>query len=254
MLNKPLLFTVLSGAIVGSSIFPSFVGAQSLDNDSIISNNENVIEVVENNDNFYTNYDMPDLDELSNLKVKIKDTLEYKTLTHKEALSYNPLHFVNTKRNSLILDAIEKEKNGDPDAWLEYRKFSYKQAPYNFEIVDGKPVYNKFYYGTLIESSIRNIKENRNNKDLLEVLTYNLLDRIKSFRDAPGLVPYVVGLNHNEDLAKQYNVPECDFDVWTNPMIEWNENKRMWFENPIFEDQPELLEHVLKYNTDAVIK
>ena len=69
----------------------------------------------------------------------------------------------------------------DPDAWLEYRKFSYKQASLNFEIVNGKPVYNKFYYGKLFERALyMQKKEGINLKDEkgIEICGHNaMLDR-----------------------------------------------------------------------------
>ncbi|MES1045491.1 hypothetical protein FOA22_13555 [Heyndrickxia oleronia] len=208
-----------------------------------------------NEDAFNTSFNIPNDNEISNVQVLDETSKQWRQLTHEEAMAYNPLHHVNTQRNSLILDAIEKEKNGDPDAWLEYRKFSYKQAPYNFEIVNGKPVYNKFYYGKLFESALHEKKEAELNKDEkgIEIWNNAMLDRLESFKKAPGQVPYIVGLNHLSSTAKEYGVEEADKN-WTDPELLWIKERKMWWDNPIFKEQPELLDKALraaiKYGTD----
>ncbi|MDX8367669.1 hypothetical protein [Cytobacillus sp. IB215665] len=196
---------------------------------------------------FDTEYVAPNEDELSNIKIIESESRKLRQLTHEEALAYNPLHHVNTKRDSLILDAVAKERAGDPEAWIEYRKFAYKQSPYNFEIVDGKPVYNKFYYGELIEHTIQVITqaEMEEDEEKANIWKEALNERLDEFKNAPGQVPYVVGLNHNESLAKEYDVEMADMSVWVNPKQLWLKERKMWWDNPLFAEQPELLDQSL---------
>lgn len=137
--------------------------------------------------------------------------------TTKEQLIELNSYATNASRQELIQYAIRTND------WQPYRAFEAKRTPAYFEIVNGKYEYNKLYYGNLIEGDLRLIAQVRMNgaekvpnvaNDVtVEDLEKHLNERIDEFNKAPGIVPYVVGLNSNEELAKQYGVkmPSDDF-------------------------------------------
>lgn len=126
---------------------------------------------------------------------------------------------VNANRQELIQYGIQE---GD---WQPYRAFASKETPGHFEIVDGKYEYNKIYYGQLISSHL--VSYNAQVAELGAKYGYTEEDKaaiaaekaaakaehdrymteyVEKFNNAPGIVPYVVHLNHREDVAKQYGV------------------------------------------------
>lgn len=163
-----------------------------------------------------------------------------------EARKINPLHDVNVGRNDLINNAIQT------DDWSAYNEFEAKQHPAWYENVNGTYQPNKVYYGNLIESKIRALKEAQaeNDQEKIEIWSKSLEEAIEDFNNAPGIVPYVVGLNHNESTAAANGVPEPGDDYFDS---KWNSNivasqgkfeQNMWYDNAIFAENKELKQHV----------
>ncbi|KAB8129177.1 hypothetical protein F9U64_15435 [Gracilibacillus oryzae] len=111
---------------------------------------------------------------------------------------------------------------------------------------------NKIYYGNLIESKLNAIKdaEAEGDQDKVELWENSLQDAIEDFNQAPGIVPYIVGLNHNADMAAKYGVEEpADdfFDSKYNAAMVLDQGKfeaNHWSENAIFQEDEELKAHV----------
>ena len=139
---------------------------------------------------------------------------------------------VNETRQDLIKQAIQDGK------WQPYYAFEYQRTPGFFEVTvvtdeEGNKTnfyeYNKVYYGSLLESHLRNYNASVTSmayehgwesahapegstepgwKDVLdEGHNAYMATRIQDFNNAPGIVPYVVHLNHTQDLANEYGVP-----------------------------------------------
>ena len=137
---------------------------------------------------------------------------------------------INETRQNLIKQAIS---TGD---WQPYYGFEYENTPGFFEVTiltddEGTKTnsyeYNKVFYGSLLESHLRNYNANVANlayehgwdnahasegeepgwKDVLdEGHNAYMTSYIEKFNEAPGIVPYVVHLNHTANLAEEYGV------------------------------------------------
>ena len=174
------------------------------------------------------------------------ETNTWKKIFGDEARKVNPLFDVNTKRNDLIQNSIET------DDWSKYNEFQAKQHPAWYEAVDGKQVPNKIYYGNLIESKIQALKEAKASNDQENVARWekNLQEAIVDFNNAPGIVPYVVGLNHTAGIAAENGVAEPGddyFDSKYNSAMVLDQGKfeaNMWYDNAIFKEDEALKEHV----------
>ncbi|GLB60230.1 hypothetical protein [Cytobacillus sp. NCCP-133] len=175
-------------------------------------------------------------------------TLEssWKLIFDDEARKVNPLFDIKIKRNDLIMESIRS------DDWTRYHEFQAKQHPAWYEQVDGRPVQNKIYYGNLIESKIRSLQEAKASADQGEILKWekSLEEAINDFNHAPGIVPYIVGLNHTSELASRYGVPEPGdeyFDSKWNSSLVLSQGKfeqNMWHENPYFQENASAKQHV----------
>ncbi|WP_108668964.1 hypothetical protein [Peribacillus acanthi] len=162
----------------------------------------------------------------------------WKLILEDEARKINPLFDVKVSQNSLIMESIQKND------WSKYHSFQAKQHPAWYQEVDGKQIPNKIYFGNLIESKLESLQEARMNGDQKEVEKWekNLLEAIEDFKKAPGIVPYVVGLNHTEKLAAQYEVEQPSeeyFNSKYNSSLVMDQGKfkeNMWYENAIFEE------------------
>lgn len=174
----------------------------------------------------------------------------WKAVFGDEARKINPLHDVNTSRNDLILDAISKND------WSDYNRFQAKQHPAWYEEVNGAFQPNKVYYGHLIESKIGALKEAQaeNDQEAVETWQRSLDEAIKDFNDAPGIVPYVVGLNHTTEIAAEHGVSEPGDDYfeskWNSPLVssQGKFEQNMWYENAIFTENQEL-----KYRIETLV-
>lgn len=173
-------------------------------------------------------------------------TTSFKHVFGDEARKINPLHDVNNAQNNLILKAIETND------WSNYHAFEAKQHPAWYEQVNGQYVPNKMYYSSLIESNINAVYEAKldNDQELAAIWEQNLQEMIQKFNNAPGIVPYVVGLNHRDELAEQYGVAKADksyFDSKWNSQLVATQGKfeqNTWYENTYFAENQELKEHV----------
>ncbi|SER70702.1 hypothetical protein SAMN04487944_108123 [Gracilibacillus ureilyticus] len=171
---------------------------------------------------------------------------EWKMVFGDEARKINPLFDVKIQRNELIQSSIAQ------DDWSAYNAFEATQHPAWYEEVNGVFEKNKIYYGNLIESKLRAIKdaEAEGDQEKVELWENSLNEAIQDFNNAPGIVPYVVGLNHNEKVANEYGVEEPADDFFASPYnasIVLNQGKfesNQWFENAIFEEDPELKVHI----------
>ena len=170
----------------------------------------------------------------------------FKKVFGDEARKINPLHDVNNSRNNLIFEAIETND------WSTYYAFEAKQHPAWYEEVNGQYVPNKMYYSSLTESNLNAIQDAKSagDKELVKIWENNLQQLIDKFNNAPGIVPYVVGLNHREDLATQYGVAMADktyFDSKYNSQLVASQGKfdqNMWYDNAYFAENKELKEHI----------
>jgi hypothetical protein len=170
----------------------------------------------------------------------------WKMVFDDEARKVNPLFDVKMKRNDLILQSVETND------WSKYNEFESKQHPAWYEEVNGKQMPNKVYYGNLIESKIEALKEAKMSGDQEEVDRWesNLQEAIQDFKNAPGIVPYIVGLNHNAGVAAEYGVEEPSDDYFDSPYnssLVLNQGKfeeNMWYDNAVFKEDTELKEHV----------
>ncbi|WP_260838928.1 hypothetical protein [Heyndrickxia oleronia] len=174
------------------------------------------------------------------------DTNSWKMIFGDETRKVNPLFDVNVSRNNLILESIQSND------WSKYNEFEAKQHPAWYEEVDEKQVPNKIYYGNLIESKLKALQEAKMSGDQSVVKSWenNLQEAIKDFKNAPGIVPYVIGLNSNADLAATYGVEEPDGSYFNSPYNSALVNSQgkfednMWYDNPIFKEDTELKTHV----------
>lgn len=175
-----------------------------------------------------------------------KQESSWKAVFGDEARKINPLHDVNTSRNDLILNAISKND------WSDYHRFQAKQHPAWYEEVNGTFQPNKVYYGNLIESKFSALKEAQANNDQKGIETWqkSIVEAIEDFNNAPGIVPYVVGLNHTADLAAQNGVAEPGDDYfdskWNSPLVssQGKFEQKMWYENAIFTENHELKQRI----------
>lgn len=170
----------------------------------------------------------------------------WKLIFDDEARKINPLFDIKIKRNDLIMESILK------DDWTNYHEFQAKQHPAWYERMDGKAVQNKIYYGNLIESKVRSLQEAKASNDKAEILKWekSLTEAIHDFNNAPGVVPYIVGLNHTEELASRFGVPEPEDEFFNS---KWNSSlvlsqgkfeQDMWYENPYFHENESVKQHV----------
>lgn len=128
---------------------------------------------------------------------------------------------INANRQSLILYAIRTND------WQPYRAYEAKNTPLYFEIVNGKFEYSKIYFGYAIEKYISNNHLMGINLDKPTAENADYVAQLKSyiakFKAAPGIVPYVIGLNHRDELAIQYDVekPKRDYfdSKYNNPKV-----------------------------------
>lgn len=124
----------------------------------------------------------------------------------------------NANRQELIKYGM---RTGDPQP---YYAFEAQKTPAYFQLVNGKLEYSKFYFGHEIEMNLfsfgEKISNNLHNPEKraeLEAERKAFLEKYAAlFKAAPGEVPYVVGLNHTEELAKQYDVPRVDKDFFNS--------------------------------------
>ncbi|WP_108669558.1 transglycosylase SLT domain-containing protein [Peribacillus acanthi] len=165
-----------------------------------------------------------------------------------ELRSINPLYDVNNQRQGSILDAL---KTGN---WQGYDNFQAKQAPMHYNTgADGNAVKNKDYYKQYIESTMDAIKEAKTPQEKAS-WENRLKEWVTDFNNAPvgasGGIPYIVGMN-GVGQSNNYGIPQAS-DSWmnsnyNNPNVWTNgyEQPRMWYDNPVFQDNPELGMRVL---------
>ncbi|QNK89081.1 hypothetical protein H7992_04975 [Sporosarcina sp. resist] len=148
--------------------------------------------------------------------------LEDPAYTSHEVLKEIANYGVNASRQELIKYGIRA------DNWQPYYAFSAIESPAYYELIDGKFVQNKVYYGNLIESTFRsinqlkaedNMRTSKINVDSIKVLEKTLEIRIADYKEAPGITPYVLGLNHNASVAKENGVETVGSDFYNS---KWN--------------------------------
>lgn len=172
--------------------------------------------------------------------------VSWKEVFADEARKINPLYDVNNQRNHLILNAIETNN------WSKYNEFQAKQHPAWYEQVDGQYVPNKMYYASLISSKLEALKaaEMENDQKAIDTWTKSLKQAIKDFKNAPGVVPYVAGLNHTAELANKYGVPQADLSFfnskWNSPIVakEGKFSENAWYDNAYLAENSELKSHI----------
>lgn len=136
--------------------------------------------------------------------------------TPHEALKALNVYATNANRQELIQYGIREND------WQPYRAFEAEKTPAYFELVDGKYEYNKIFWGNLIEHDLTNFKtklaDNWNDLEKRAVIEAEMKAYIKKqaaiFNEAPGIVPYVIGLNHTVTLAKENGVAEVAKDYF----------------------------------------
>lgn len=135
-----------------------------------------------------------------------------------DQLKENIYFGVNMSRQELIKYGIREND------WQPYNKFEYQRTPAHFEIVDGQYVRNKVFYGNLIETSLKWAKSSdydtqRKNPQALIDHEASLKELIQDYKDAPGVIPYVIGFNSNGSYAKEYGVAETPREYFNS---KWN--------------------------------
>ncbi|MDX8363773.1 hypothetical protein [Cytobacillus sp. IB215665] len=171
---------------------------------------------------------------------------EWKQVFDDEARKINPLFDVKVQRNDLILDSIQ---NND---WSKYHDFQAKQHPAWYETVNGQATPNKVYYGMLIENNLQTIKEAELAGDREKAVNFqkNLEENIEKFNNAPGVVPYIVGLNSSSSFASKYGVsePSSDFfdSKWNSPLVvsQGKFEQNMWYDNAYIAENSEMKNHL----------
>ncbi|QTD41097.1 hypothetical protein [Sporosarcina sp. Te-1] len=164
----------------------------------------------------------------------------WKSVWGKEAAAVNPLAAVNQGRNSLILDSIRTND------WSAYHQFQAKQHPAWYDKVNGEFKPNKLYYGNLLDSQNRSLKEAIQSGDSKEVANRQarIEELITDFKNAPGEVPHVITFATNPELAQKHGIPKPSNDWYNSP---YNNNlaasqgrfeDQYWYENPYFADHP----------------
>jgi len=237
------MLTVLLLSPFGTSVFAE-EKSQSDSSNSVtnsINAEDKTIQSVQSNNDSKTLIQSTEKEESNDL-TSTNDELRYKALEKEYNITleevdhwsvnypdYTPMNIlkqmgyyhINANRQTLIMYAISK------DDWQPYRAFEAKYTPLYFEIVDGKFEYSKIYFGHAIENYIFNnglmgINLEKPTSEN-EVHVKELKSYIEKFKAAPGIVPYVVGLNHREDVALQYGVerPKKDFfnSKYNNPKV-----------------------------------
>ncbi len=132
--------------------------------------------------------------------------------TPHEALKVLNVYAVNANRQELIQYGIRSND------WQPYYAFEAQKTPAYFDLVDGKYEYNKTFWGNQIENTLKNMKEkladNWGNEEKRAEIEADMKAYIKKqatiFNEAPGMVPYVIGLNHTATLAKENGVAEAE--------------------------------------------
>lgn len=128
------------------------------------------------------------------------------------------IYAVNANRQELIKYGIRTND------WQPYFALEAQKTPAYFELVEGKFEYSKVYFGYKIEMNVsyfdKKISDSLHNPEKraeLEADKKAFLEKYAAFfKAAPGEVPYVVGLNHTEELAKQYGVPQVENDYFNS--------------------------------------
>ncbi|QTB28861.1 hypothetical protein [Lysinibacillus sphaericus] len=136
--------------------------------------------------------------------------------TPHEALKALNVYAVNANRQELIQYGIRTND------WQPYYAFEAQKTPAYFDLVDGKYEYNKTFWGNQIENTLKNMKEkladNWGNEEKRAEIEADMKAYIKKqatiFNEAPGMVPYVIGLNHTATLAKENGVAEVAKDYF----------------------------------------
>lgn len=186
---------------------------------------EETEDITSTNDERRTNA----LEKEYNIKLEESDNWTYSSHWSEQTTNYTPMNVlkqmgyfhINANRQSLILYAIRTSD------WQPYRAYEAKNTPLYFEIVDGKFEYSKIYFGYAIEKYILNnqlmgIDLEKPTTDNAEYVL-QLKSYIAKFKAAPGIVPYVIGLNHRDELAIQYDVekPKRDYfdSKYNNPKV-----------------------------------
>lgn len=173
-----------------------------------------------------------------------------KQASHKDAIGNNPLHYVNTNRNSSIQDAI---KTGD---WQPYYNFSAGQAPGHYDLGgNGNYTPNKEYFASLIESNVKNKNAANSGQGTWNSdQEYGLQELIQKMNSAPGMMPYIPTFNSNEAFAKEYGVSMADpgwfNSQYNNPQVRQDGRfeQNMWYDNAVFKNDPTALENAMNFS------
>ncbi|KGP74656.1 hypothetical protein [Pontibacillus yanchengensis] len=177
-------------------------------------------------------------------QVSIKSTNEsnWKSTLDDTMRAVNPLHDLNMKHNNLISSAV-----GSND-WSKYNEFKAKQNPAWYDLQNGSFTENKTYWGNMFEERMEALKEARHedNQKEIHIWSKRVNEAVEGFKKAPGVTPYVVGLNSLESFAKEYEVDQASegwFDSkWNNPKVlnegQFEDNE--WYKNAYMKENPEL--------------
>ena len=172
----------------------------------------------------------------------------WRSVWGKEAAAVNPLAVVNQGRNSLILEAIQKND------WTDYHNFHAKQHPAWYDKVNGEYKPNKVYYGNLIDSQHRSLQEALGSKDEAEIAKRKarLEESIADFKNAPGEVPHVMAFATYPELAAEHGIGKPSSDWYNSPYnnalvaSQGRFQDEYWYENAYFIDHPKELTFALE--------
>lgn len=170
-------------------------------------------------------------------------------LSDAEARAVNPLHDINVKRQSLIMDAISSGE------WYTYYAFEATQAPYHYDLnEDGKVVPNKNYFGNLVATSHGAMIDARiaGDKETEQIWANDLKQTIAKYNAAPGMSVYIPQVNSNEADIEFYGIeaPDAEFfdSVYNNYDVrtKGSAEAKYWYENEYFLDNPDLFVEIVK--------
>lgn len=138
------------------------------------------------------------------------------TYTSHDELKSLGIYTINANRQELIQYGIQ---TGD---WQPYRAFEAERTPGYYKVVNGKYEYTKVYYANQLANYRSWLGETETDfytgkisaerhEELKAAYTRDFNEALSNFKKAPGVVPYIIGINNTSDLSEKYGVAESDF-------------------------------------------
>ncbi|MGN7385472.1 DUF2599 domain-containing protein [Sporosarcina sp. SAFN-015] len=151
--------------------------------------------------------------------VKVLNKYQEAHITRKDVLKALEGYTGDRSRNGLMEYGL---KTGDMSL---FHAVDAMYRPAFYDIVNGKFVKNKFYYGALIDKHIQSIDQYfvdfsyATGIQLKEKEDKRLWELVEKYKKAPGLIPYVIGFTNTKQNADKYGVEETPIDFFNS---KWN--------------------------------